>query len=285
MSDTPALSIVVGTRESSAIDHVLEPLLPQLEAVGGELIVVGARPRTTERPVRYIESSETDLMHLRWLGLRAARGDVVAIGEDHAPPTPNWCESLLRAHREHPDSPAVSGCLENVTVRTMSARANFIAFAAGYAPPMRSLPSRPPPVSTMSFKRAAVAEIAGPGDLESQLIPELFAQGRIAADDRILLTHAQDFSIWWAACNGFHSARSGYGYLSRTLDRDGRRRVLRWIARHMLGEQWRASREALSKVTHRSGDLAVVLFIELAACAGAVAGTLWGPGRSPSRVA
>src|SRR5262245_23040467 len=47
---------------------------------------------------------------LRSLGVRAARGRIVALTEDHCIPAPDWCEQIVRAH-ESPHA-AVGGVVE-----------------------------------------------------------------------------------------------------------------------------------------------------------------------------
>jgi hypothetical protein len=281
----PTLSIVIGARDA-AIDQIAAAILPQVRAVGGELVVAGLQPALAPAPgLVSIPLDDRNLMHLRWLAIKAARAAIVAIGEDHSIPAADWCDAVLRAHVEHPEVPAVAGCLLNVTDQTVGGRANFIAFAAPYAPPMPTLPERPPPVSTMSFKREALQNLGGAGALESELIPRLFVEDQIAVDDRIVADHRQDCGIVWSMRNAFNGARAGYGYESRRLDRAGHRRVLQWVVTKMQRVQWRAMRCALHKVRFERRDLPGVVLIQLAGVAGAIVGALTGPGRSPERVA
>src|SRR5262249_45304077 len=144
-----------------------------------------------------------------------ARGAIVAIGEDHAVPRPGWCEAVIRAHAERPEAPAIVGCLVNATDATVAGHANFLAFAAPWQPPMPTLPpKRPPPSSTLSLKRSALEGIEdeAPGWFEAGLLPALFEEGRLVADDRIVVDHHQDHGGLWSVVNAFHSARSSYGF-------------------------------------------------------------------------
>jgi hypothetical protein len=202
------------------------------------------------------------------------------------------CRPRLGAKRssaptpEHPDAAAVVGCLVNASDETLSGRANFVAFAASYAPPMPSLPSVPPPVSTLSFKRDALVDLTdAPGALESELIPRLFAERRMVADDRVVVAHHQDFGVVWSIWNAFASARSGYGSARSRLDPADRRRVARWIVTHMRRRLWRDSCDARGKTRRLRRDAPVIAVIQGAAVAGAAFGILVGPGRGPHRVA
>jgi hypothetical protein len=226
------------------------------------------------------------MLRLRALAVGATRGGVVAVGEDHTVPSADWCRAIVRAHQERPDADAIAGCLVNVTDATMAGRANFVAFSAAYAPPMPTMPDVPPPVSAMSFKRRVLEGIADkPGALESELLPRLFGEGRITADDRVRAEHAQDRGVAWSVCNAFYSARSGYGTARDRFDPAERRQLLRWLLTGMQRRQWRSLRAARAKNHHYDRDIPVTVAIQLAAVAGAVAGTLTGAGSAPERVA
>jgi hypothetical protein len=284
----PSLSVVVPARHGRSLLNGLRPLAEQVEAVGGEIVVVdgsGEHVRTS-LPVRWIAVCDTNLLRLRSVAVRAARGAIVAIGEDHAVPRPGWCEAILRAHSEHPNAAAVAGCLVNATDRTVAGRANFIGFAAQYSPPMPSLPrQQPPPASTVSFKREVLDELGdSTGRLESDLIPRLFREGRIAADDRVLVEHHQDKGILWSAQNAFASARAGYGY-GRLRQEAHRRDVVRWVLTRMPSVLWQDARDGRAKTRYRRRDLPAIALIQASAVAGATLGTLKGPGRAPDRVA
>lgn len=273
------------------IAPVLEALLPAAEAVGGEVLVVGELGQDPTPPadlVRLIQMPVADIFMLRRRGLIEARGELVAIGEDHAVPRADWCEAVIRAHAEHPEAAVVVGCLVNATDKTLAGRANFRAFASAWQPPMPKLPSgRPPPSSALSVKRDAFAGIESEalGWFEADLIPSLFAAGKLVADDRIVVDHFQDHGSLWSIRNSYHSARSSYGYARVKLDRAGRRRRARWtiggIPRGLRAEARAAMHGAPMPVPEKT----LIALIAAAAGLGGTLGTLRGPGRSPERVA
>jgi hypothetical protein len=284
MADRPPLSVVIPTREDlDELEPVLAALEEQAARTGTEVIVVGRVKARAPRWVRVIEAQDDDIFRLRMLGLREARGDVVAIGEDHAVPREDWCEAIVRAHAEHPDVPAVVGSMRNATAATIGGRANFLAFAAPFEAPMPALRARrPPPSSIVSFKASALETAREePGHLEATLIPRLFEEGRMVADERVLIDHFQDHGLRWAVVNAFHSARASYGTARAGLDSEARLRTARWSLvnwpRRIMGEARAA--------TGSRADLAAVAAIAAAAAAGAASGALAGPGRSPARVA
>ena len=195
---------------------------------------------------------------------------------------------MIRAHAEHPEAAAVVCCLDNATEATVGGRANFFSFASPWLPPMQTLPDRrPPPVSTLSFKREALsgAESAGVGWLESELTPSLFAEGAMVADGTIVIDHHQDHGVLWPVRNAYHSARASYGYQRASLDPARRREVARWTARWIAPGMLREARGASRRTRVGAREWALIALISVGAGIGGTAGALLGPGRSPTRVA
>lgn len=288
----PSLSVVIPVREGLAeIAPVLEALLPAAEELGVEVLVVGELEAGATAPsavVRLIPMPVADMLVLRKRALTEAKGEIVAVGEDHAVPRPDWCEAVIRAHAELPEVMAVVGCLVNATDATLAGRANFRAFASPWQPPMPELPSqRPPPSSTLSFKRSALGgvESQAPGWFEAGLIPSLFEAGKMAADDRIVVDHFQDHGSLWSIRNSYDSARSSYGYEHANLDPAGRRRLARWTIQEIPRGLHAEVREAMNGTRMRASEACLIALIAIAAGVGGTAGTLFGPGRSADRVA
>jgi hypothetical protein len=281
--------VVIPTRDGSRLDALLAQLVPEVDAVGGEIIVVDGQGVTAPEDgvVRWIGCQDDDLYRLRATAIGAARGAVVAIGEDHVIPRPEWPMAVLRAHADHPNAPAISGCLANGTTRTCAGRANFLAFAASSSIEMADVqPARPPPSSTLSFKRAALADVKGrPGELEGVLIPELFERGALVRDKRVVVDHYQDHGIVWSIRNAFWSARASYGATSRHQTPQQQRKVARWALTHVAPGLWREARVAARPLDARLPDLVVVAAIATAAALGAAIGSLFGPGNAQNRVA
>lgn len=277
MSERPVLSVVIPTRDGD-IGRVADAVESEVTSVGGEMVVVDGR-----------DEGDLRMQYLRAAGVRRARGEIVAIGEDHAVPAPGWAKAVLDAHDRHPHADAVVGCLVNATDGTLSGRANFLAFAAAWAPPMPELPSRrPPPASTLSVKRRALADLGdGPGDFDTVLLPRLFAEGRIAADDTVVVFHHQDHGLRWAVTNAFASARSGYGYGyadRRPVTAADAMRAGVLVARQLSSEARDAQRR-LAGAGIGVVDLAATHLVVAGAAAGAAIGARFGPGRAPERVA
>ena len=285
MTDRPPLSVIIAVREGMhELDQVLEALLPQARRTGAEVLVAGPVGGAAPEGVRLVRVEGGNIFRMRMVGIRQARGEVVAIGEDHAVPRPDWCEAVIRAHAERPGVPAIAGCLVNGTDSTLGGRSNFLSFAAPYEPPMPELPPvRPPPAVVVSLKRWALAEVDEQlGRFETQLLPRLFVQRKMAADDRIVVDHYQDHGVPWSVANAFHAARAAYGYQRAGLRGRERLRQARWslvnLPRRLVGDV-RHRRAADGK------ELAVIALVATAAGVGGAVGSLAGPGRSPFRVA
>jgi hypothetical protein len=290
MAGRPPLSVIVAVREELGhIQPVLDALLPQARRTGSEVLVVGPTNEAAPRGVRLVRVDDDDIYRLRLVGVQEARGEVVAIGEDHAVPRPDWCEAVIRAHAERPDAPAVVGCLVNATAGTVSGRVNFIAFAGPFQPPMPSLPAtrRPPPVSCLSLKRAALAELDDGwlGALEAEILPRLAAEDRLAPDDRVLVDHYQDHGLVWMFVNGFHSARASYGLARWQQSWRERLRQARWSLVNWPRRIFADGREATGGGPGQRFELALVAAVGVAAGVGAAVGSIAGPGSSPDRVA
>ena len=104
MPEAPPLSVIIPVRDGPAeAEAALEALVPQAESLGAEVVVVGGAQAPAPSPnVRVIAEDDRDLLRLRLRAIRESRGEIVAIGEDHAVPRPDWCEAILRAHRDTP---------------------------------------------------------------------------------------------------------------------------------------------------------------------------------------
>ena len=224
------------------------------------------------------------MLRLRLRAVCEARGSIVAIGEDHSVPAPGWWSAVLRAHKEHPSVPAIVGCLVNDANKSVSGRANFLAFAGPYVPPMPVIPEwRPPPLATLSVKREVLEALdERPGTLDG-LANRLFEEGRMAVDDRIVIRHAQDLGVAGSIRNAFVVTRAAYG---SAIDRraPGRRyQVVRWVVTHLPPMVWCAARATQPPTRSRRAELAIVAAMASANAAGAVVGSLAGCGRAPER--
>jgi len=101
-------------------------------------------------------------------GIRAAAAPVVALGEDHAYPDPDWADALIRAHRR--PWAAVGPAMRNANPGSAVSWADFFIAYARWMDPMAAQVIDHLPGHNSSYKRAVLLEY-GP-DLEPILEAE-----------------------------------------------------------------------------------------------------------------
>jgi GT2 family glycosyltransferase len=132
-ADGPALSVVVGliAGRVDCLETCLEALSGQNGAVKLEILVPWDDPVAPVTglaarfpAVRFLHAAGLDSAAaragasrehhdtLRTIGLRAARGPVVALTEDHARVAGDWARALLDALERHPEAGAVGGAVD-----------------------------------------------------------------------------------------------------------------------------------------------------------------------------
>jgi hypothetical protein len=296
-SPAPPLTIVIATKEAwPHVRDTLEAVRDQAEAVGAEVILADGHGRALPddgscAQVTWIREPGASVFRLRALGITRARGDVIAVTEDHCLPAPDWCETLIRLHRERPDAAVIGGAIENGSTTRI---VDWASFLLSSAPAMRPLLSRSygriATPGNISYKRRAIPQYVLPtGVLELAVNRTLRARGeRLIADDRLVVHHIQSFSLPQACQAHFHNGRSlaGFrkGFVSPTerLLRLGACAVLPgWLLWRSLGALC-SKRRALDRAL--VGLPALVLFAYCHAV-GELFGYLAGPGNSPQRIA
>lgn len=180
-SDRPALSVVVAivsdTTGPAGSAH-LAPCLAALSeqtAPGSIEIVVPHLPSTTgisvlreQFPaVRFAEVPDLRMStgrsgsrehhdELRARGLAIARGDIVALIEDHGIPTPDWCRRIIESHRQ--PFAVVGGAIENGIDRPLNWAVYYCDFLR-YQNPHQAGASAFASDANVSYKRAALESI------------------------------------------------------------------------------------------------------------------------------
>ncbi|MFN0009031.1 MAG: glycosyltransferase [Planctomycetota bacterium] len=96
---------------------------------------------------------------LRTLGLRAARGSIVALTEDHAVATPTWCADMMAALDAHPRAAAVGGAVE-CGATSLLGRAVYYCDFGRYENPLPEGPAQYVSDSNVAYRRSALEAIA-----------------------------------------------------------------------------------------------------------------------------
>ncbi len=297
-ADSPQLSIVLATSHPwPEVEPTLEAILAADTPVELEVVLcdgdgAGGPPGGgTDPRLRTVSAPGESVFALRARGVAAARGEIVAITEDHCIPEPDWPAELVAAHSRHPEAVAISGAVANGATADRWEWANFLLTFAEHMRPVDDAPAtRAPSVANGSFKRdlAALPATPAPGLLELELMPGLVSAGRVARDGGPLVTHDQSHGSGWATLGAhFHNGRASTGL--RT-DSPGPRTALA-EARRLAALPWRLTREVRHALALRpplrgtaAAGARVVPVVAAAHAAGELTGLLAGPGRSAERL-
>jgi hypothetical protein len=295
----PPLSVVFGTTEGWPFARtVLESIRPDLEAVGGELIVVDGSglPPPAEAEIgaatRWLSSHEESVFKLYAIGLRAAGGDIVATTEDHCAVRPGWCQAILRAHQEHPAAAAIGGTIENGSRHSLL---DWASYFITQGPHMGPLGRREVRATTneanVSYKRWAIEGFADHDGLGFMAILHnraLAERGHsLRVDDRIVVDHHQEIGLRATSTIHFHNGRTIAGF--RRQDGMDREEFVR-VGTSLLIPLWRTARAlrvGWSKERLRGTLLASMpwaLWLEYCQGVGHLVGYVVGPGDSPKHL-
>jgi len=287
MSESISLSVVLATIEPwPDLARCLAVLEPQVAAVGGEIIVgdghgaaLDAAMVAASDRLSWVRIPGASVFELRARAVEAARGEFIALTEDHCIVGADWCAQILEAFRLNPDAMGVTGPVLNGSTDHLIDWANFLHTFSACVPPInRTQRDRCPPAANVAYRRSAIGSGPVPtGWIELELNPRLFRERLFHLHDEITVTHVQSHGFWLTLRSHFDNGRSTTG-----LHREGfSRRQLPWV-------QFRAALGAMGgdeRTTPALRACMPLLFL-LSCChaAGEVAGILAGPGRSPARL-
>ncbi len=293
----PILSVVVASVNGWP---VLEPTLRALDAQPDrdriEVVVVDRVGGETRRRLREHQPAvvlvEQDEGHsiplLRHIGVQRARGEIVAILEDHGAVEEGWAARLIEIHR----GPwgAVGGTVEN----GRDGLVNWAAFFCEYTRYMGPVPEGATddlPGNNIAYKRPHLlrhAHLLKEGKWESWINDRLRADGvPIAATNGAAVRHIKPFEFRHFLIQRFHFSRSFAGM--RRADQAISRRLIFGLGSAVLPALllFRLTRSVLSKRRHVGRYVfclpLVALFLTVGAL-GEMVGYLAGPGDSLERV-
>lgn len=213
MDEHVPLSIVITIVSGvTSLRRCLGALYCQARLVGAEIIVpydhasVEVTSLASSFPdVRFVEIAD-ELAHngegrkehvehrlydrRRAAGLSCARGQIIAMTEDQATPSDDWCESVLASHEEHPDFMVIGGAIENEVDKTMN-WARYLCDFGRYGRPFVSGERDYVSDVNVSYKRDAimsVREVWEGSYHETTVHWELIRKGvKLFLDDRIVV--------------------------------------------------------------------------------------------------
>jgi hypothetical protein len=190
LRETPCISVVmVSFRSLDLVAQALESLRPQCARLAAELILV----RTALEPAAALAGigngcriipapADADVPRLRGAGLAQARGEWVALTEDHCVADPGWLEALVMAGG--PDVHVLGGSMGNAKRDRATDCGAFFSEYGFFGANRSHAAARTPPLVTganVAYHRSVLAEVtawACNGSWENVIHDRLHAAGR-----------------------------------------------------------------------------------------------------------
>ncbi len=226
----PRLSVVIPTTHPwPVVELPIASLWQQLQAIGGELVIAHrgqGLPADHPYPgLVQVHEPGASVFRLRALGTGAARGEVIALTEDHVQVAPDFCAQVLAAHDAHPDALVLGGVVANGSL-------DPIGWASYFMGNINALPPETGPwrapltgAANRSCKRALV-DAHGPwAPQDITVIDALRRDGRAFNDPRFRVLHIQSLGFGGSCAHHFHDGRQ--------VAANRRKHVRGW---HRLGE-------------------------------------------------
>ncbi|MDQ2870711.1 MAG: glycosyltransferase family 2 protein [Acidobacteriota bacterium] len=223
---TPEISVVIPAVNSLALlRRTLAALAKQPRPEALEIVAVDRLPpadsdalRRQFPEVRIVPGSGLTIPRMRAAGIRAARGPIVAILEDHMEVARTWQEAILLGHAG--GAAAVWGSVTNGCFSAVDWAAFFTEYSE-HMTPVAEESAPGPPGNNVSYKRAAI-EACGDaffsGGWET-FVPTAFARrgllARCVAGAEAV--HAKPFSVSHFVSQRWHISRSYAGMRAKGL--------------------------------------------------------------------
>ncbi|MEP7188367.1 MAG: glycosyltransferase family A protein [Roseiflexaceae bacterium] len=219
----PELSIIIASVNGRPyLDACLAALRGQTGNVSAEVIVVDCVGSSVTSfaaanypEIRVIAFDEPrSVPELRSAGILAARGDIIVITEDHCIPTPDWYESIRRAHATFPE-PAIGGSVDNAATRHVIDWAVYFCEYSNFISPVVAGIVHDLPGPNVSYKRSALRamdDLIRDGYWETFLHLRLESQGQqLRSEPSVRVLHKKHFSFTSFLLERFHYARAFAG--------------------------------------------------------------------------
>lgn len=281
------LSIILATTDPwPDLANCLKVLGPQVAAVGGEIIVGDGHGEALDSAtvaasdrLSWVRLPGASVFELRARAVEQARGEIVALTEDHCVVGDDWCQQILAGFRLNPAAMGVTGPVLNGSNNYRIDRANYLHTFGSCCPPMnKSQRERCPPPANVAFRRTAIGP--GPisaGSIELAVTPRLFNDQLICVHEGMTVTHVQSHGFLHTMLAHFDNGRSTTGLHRTPLSR----RQLPW---NLFRDTVRAFSPGARSMPSMRATMPLVFLLSCCHAAGEIAGILAGPGRSPARL-
>ncbi len=295
----PITALMATIRGWPVMRAALEHLGPQTFAAGGEVIVADAsgKPAPTEAEmdavggrINWLSLPGASVFQLRLAGYRAARGEVVAVTEDHCYAAPDWIERILAAHARYPEAGVVGGTVLNGTDTKLVDWAAFLLTQGPVMPPLANgIAERVSGPANVSYKRRILARLGGDeeqGVIDFLELPAALEGEQLVADDTIRVLHHQSQGFWGTSLAEFDNGRTIAGYRRRQMTRGDWLRVggspVLPVYRAVRAMRIVGKKERPPGIRAKAAP--VHLWFQYCAMAGELLGYARGPGNSPRRL-
>ncbi len=220
---TPKLSIVIASiNDADSLAACIASFANQargdeIEIVVAESSVDGAAEKICAQypSARLLHSAEAkSIPELRAVGLLNARGEILAMTEDHCLAESHWVENILRAHSEGTHQ-VIGGAVENAATQRLIDWAVYFCEYGRYMLPLAAGATNDLPGPNVSYKRAALDEfrdLLEPATWEPFWHWRLMSRGiQLINDPRVVVYHRKNFTLRGFLSERYHYARSFAG--------------------------------------------------------------------------
>ncbi|MFO0809722.1 MAG: glycosyltransferase [Gemmataceae bacterium] len=223
-SAEPSVSVVIASVNGfPCLGECLDALLRQEGGVPFEVLVVDRceertraefRRRFPDPPIRLIPvAGRPSIPALRAIGIRQARGQMVAVTEDHCLAPPRWVETIWKAHEA--GLRIVGGAVANGATWRVTDWAVFFCEYAGSMPPMPTGRVADTPGNNTAYDRRLLDRLGpeiGAEVWESFLHRRLREFGEeFVLDPGMEIVHKKEFGFWYFLSQRYHYSRSFAG--------------------------------------------------------------------------
>lgn len=299
----PVTALIATVRGWPACREAVSRIAPQVAAAGGEFVV--ADGSSNEPPsdreiadlggaIRWLSMPGRSVFQLRFAGYRSARGEVVAVTEDHVYVEPDWIERILAAHAAYPGAGAVGGAVLNHTDEKIVDWAAFFLTQGPYMPPLQNgVTGRISGPANVSYKKRVLDRLAGDdehGVIDFLELPDALQGEDLVADDTIRVRHNQSQGLVGTSLAEFDNGRTIAGYRRREMTRGDWLRILSSpvLPSYRAVRQMRIVRSKQMQPGMNTDRIIRALpahvWFQYCAMAGELLGYAAGPGDSPKRL-
>lgn len=294
---TPKLSVVIASINNvKSLADCIDSIVHQPQGDAIEIVIVGSSKDEISplfehfSNIRHLDlSGQRSIPELRAMGLQSARGDILAMTEDHCIVDEHWIENIFRAHQ----SPhlAIGGAVENDAVERLIDWAVFFCEYGRYMSPVVSGPATDLPGPNVSYKRAALDEfrdLLAPPTWETFWHSRLQSRGYILlSDPQIAVRHRKRFTLRGFLNERFYFARSFAA--QRAANSTELRRAMFILGAPFLPPLllWRIASQVLRKGRRQMELILCLPYIFLFTLSwawGELIGYAFGPGDSMNRI-